>query len=555
DTLALLVLAVIVGMTSGTVDVQFWLKLSVSIVLFGVIVWITFPIIGRWFFKRFDENIAQYIFVLVMMYLGAVLAEIAGIEGIIGAFLAGLALNRLIPHTSPLMNRIEFVGNAIFIPFFLIGVGMLIDFRAFIKDWETIKVAVFMSVTATAAKYIAAWLTQKTFRFSTDERRLIFGLSNAQAAATLAAVLVGYNIVVGQTPTGEPIRLLSDAVLNGTILMILVTCTIATFSAQQGAKNIALKEQTDDTPEQSQAEAQERILIPMRNPETTEELIQLSLAIKSKTNKHGLYALTVVDSPQTDEVAERNARKILQKATAVAAATDTHMHELLRYDRNVAGGISGIIREHRITDMILGLHEKQALSDSFLGTLTEGILTKNNVTTFIYKSVQPLATVSRYLVVMPQKAEEEIGFALWIKRMFHLGKNTATKLVFYGASEALAYVRNMQQQHLTDCDFVAFTDWEDFLILARDLKPNDGMIIIMSRQNHPSYNESMERIPYYLNKYFRQHNFILIFPVQAGVQEMNEMSTAYPVVSTQPIEKIDKLSKTIRQLFNKISKK
>ncbi|MEH6514481.1 MAG: cation:proton antiporter, partial [Maribacter arcticus] len=135
DTLALLVLAVIVGMHTGEVNVAFWVKLSVSILLFGATVILIFPIIGRWFFKRFHDNISQYIFVLMMVFLGAFLAEIAGIEAIIGAFLTGLALNRLILRTSPLMNRIEFVGNAIFIPFFLIGVGMLVDYRVFFKDW------------------------------------------------------------------------------------------------------------------------------------------------------------------------------------------------------------------------------------------------------------------------------------------------------------------------------------------------------------------------------------------------------------------------------------
>jgi Kef-type K+ transport system membrane component KefB len=235
DTLSLLVLAVIVGMTTGEVNTEFWLRLSVSIIIFGLIVMLLLPLIGRWFFKRFDDNVSQYIFVLVMGYLGAVLAEMAGIEAIIGAFLSGLALNRLIPHTSPLMNRVEFVGNAIFIPFFLIGVGMLIDYRAFFKDFETIKVASVMIIVATTAKFLAAWITQKTYNFSLDERRLIFGLSNAQAAATLAAVLVGYNIIVGETETGEPIRLLSESILNGTILMILFTCTIASFFGQRAA--------------------------------------------------------------------------------------------------------------------------------------------------------------------------------------------------------------------------------------------------------------------------------------------------------------------------------
>ncbi|MDP2889659.1 MAG: cation:proton antiporter, partial [Bacteroidota bacterium] len=166
DTLALLVLAVIVGMTTGEVNSQFWTKLTISIILFGLTVMILFPIIGRWFLKRYDDNVSQYIFVLAMVFLGAVLAEVAGIEAIIGAFLSGLALNRLIPATSPLMNRIEFVGNAIFIPFFLIGIGMLVDYRAFFLDFETIKVAAVMTVVATSAKFIAAWLTQKSFKFT-----------------------------------------------------------------------------------------------------------------------------------------------------------------------------------------------------------------------------------------------------------------------------------------------------------------------------------------------------------------------------------------------------
>ncbi|TNF43494.1 MAG: cation:proton antiporter, partial [Bacteroidetes bacterium] len=228
DTLALLVLAVIVGMSAGEVNPSFWVRLSVSMVLFAVIVMFGFPVIARWFFKQYDDRVSQYIFVLVMVFLGAVLAELAGVEAIIGAFLSGLALNRLIPRTSPLMNRIDFVGNAVFIPFFLIGVGMLVDYRAFFSDFETIKVAIVMTVVATLAKFSAAWLTQKSFRFTADERRLIFGLSNAQAAATLAAVLIGYNVITGTTESGEPIRLLNDAVLNGTIVMILITCTIAT---------------------------------------------------------------------------------------------------------------------------------------------------------------------------------------------------------------------------------------------------------------------------------------------------------------------------------------
>src|SRR5690554_3027250 len=271
NILALLVLAVVVGMTTGELEKHFAIKLTISFIVFSSIIMLLFPIIARWFLKRFNDNVSQYIFVLVMVFMGAVLSELAGIEGIIGAFLAGLALNKLIPRTSPLMNRIDFVGNAIFIPFFLLGVGMLIDYRAFLYDTETLIVALTMSIVATVGKYIPALIVQKSFGFSADQRRLIFGLSNAQAAATLAAVLIGYNIIIGQTADGEPIRLLSDSILNGTIIMILVTCTIASFETQKGAQRIVQNESADF--EEKEVDPDEKLLIPVSNPETVDELI------------------------------------------------------------------------------------------------------------------------------------------------------------------------------------------------------------------------------------------------------------------------------------------
>ncbi|HNP91109.1 cation:proton antiporter, partial [Macellibacteroides fermentans] len=297
DTLALLVLTVIVEMSKGTVGPSFWIKILISLLIFGSIVLGLFPIIGRWFFKRFNDNVSQYIFVLVIVFTGAFLAELAGIEPIIGAFLSGLSMNRLIPRTSALMNRVEFVGNAIFIPFFLIGVGMLINFRSFV-NFETIKVAVVMTIVATLAKFLAAWLTQKQFKYTRDERDIIFGLSNAQAAATLAAVIVGYNVITGTDSNGAPIRLLNEDVLNGTIFMILVTCTIASFAAQRGAKNIALEESADNG--DADVMERERILITVSNEETVDDLVQLSASIKQKGKKSRLFALNVISTDDYD---------------------------------------------------------------------------------------------------------------------------------------------------------------------------------------------------------------------------------------------------------------
>ena len=364
DTLALLVLTIVVALSTGNADDMFWVRLGLSITAFTLFVLLGFPLIGRWFFKRVHDNISQYIFVLAMVFLGAFLAQLAGLEAIIGSFLAGLALNRLIPATSPLMNRVEFVGNAIFIPFFLLSVGMLIDYRAFFTSFETIKVGAVMIVVATAAKFIAAWLTQKTFRMSVDQRRVIFGLSNAQAAATLAAVLVGYNVILGTTPDGEPIRLLNESVLNGTILMILVTCTMASFSAQKGAHNIAMEESTDvEEPDRNEVE----ILIPVSNQANVEELVNLGLSLKPKRAKNGLHALTVVDDKGSDGTSAKRSKRLLQLAVETAAATDTRLQELLRYDLSPANAISGVIRECGITDVILGLHERKDISSGIPG--------------------------------------------------------------------------------------------------------------------------------------------------------------------------------------------
>lgn len=514
DMLALLVLTVIVGMATGVIGEHFWTRLSISIVIFVLFVVIAFPIAGRWFFKHVQDSISQYIFVLVMVFLGAYLAELAGIESIIGSFLAGLSLNRLIPRSSPLMHRVEFIGNSIFIPFFLIGVGMLIDYRAFFTSFDTIKVGIVMIIVATIAKYAAAWLTQKTFRMSVDQRRIIFGLSNAQAAATLAAVMVGYNVILGQTPEGEPIRLLNESVLNGTILMILVTCTMASFSAQRGAHNLAAtaSSETDET-----GDHKERILIPLSNEDTAEELVNLSLATKSKKNTHHLYTLNILDNKVSgDDQQLKKSRRLLENAALTAAATDTHLQELQRYDLNVTNAILSVILEHRITDLVLGLHKEKGIPSSFLGRITEGILDYSDVTTLIYKPAQPLSTMKRHLVVIPVQAEKEAGFPQWVARVWNVIQNTGAKAIFYGSSDTLGRLKTLLGKRGGEMEFTEFSDWEDFLIVFRDVHKDDNLWIVMSRHNGISFNPSMNRIPGYLNKYFQQNSFILVYPLQAN---------------------------------------
>lgn len=532
DTLALLVLAVIVGMNAGVVDTAFWTRLSVSMVLFGLTVVFVFPVIARWFLKRFDDSVSQYIFVLVMVFLGAVLAELAGIEAIVGAFLSGLALNRLIPSTSSLMNRIEFVGNAVFIPFFLIGVGMLVDYKAFFKDFETIKVAAVMTVVATVAKYAAAWLTQKSLGFSADERRIIFGLSNAQAAATLAAVLVGFNV-----------GLLDETILNGTIVMILITCTIASLEAQKGGKNISLKETA--IPEEEDLEKRERILIPVSNPETIEELISMSSILKSKENKKGIYALNIVENDDTDN--SSHGKRLLEKAEVSAAAADISLNTLSRYDINTANGIVGVVKEHNITDLVLGLHQNKRITESYLGKITDSVLSRCNTTTFIYKPLQPVATIKRHIVVIPQNAEKEFGFPFWLSKVWNIPKNTGAKLVFYANEKTTEYIKKIQHKHPIEADFRIFDDWDDFLIISRDVKSDDNLLIILSKINQVSYHPNMINLPSYLNRYFQNNSFIIVYPVQHVADETDPNNPSL----VEPFERLDEIGKNIIRLFRR----
>lgn len=517
--LALLVLAVIVGMTTGVIDQAFWIKLGVSGILFVVVVVVLFPLLGRWFFKRYDDNIGQYIFVLALVFFASFLAQAAGLEAIIGAFLTGLALNRLIPNTSALMNRIDFVGNAIFIPIFLIGVGMLVDCRAFTSGWDSLLVALVMTVIATVSKYLAALITEKSFKYTRDEGRLLFGLSNAQAAATLAAVLIGYKV-----------GLLNDDVLNGTIIMILVTCTIASFATQKSAQNIALADMTGDDIGDSSDE-NERILIPLSNGETVEELINLGTAIKSRKNKAQMMAVSIIKADSAEPSVEKQSRLLLEKAEKAAAAMDHQLDSLLRYDLNVVNGIRHVVQEYKITDIVIGLRTQREISDTFLGKLTEEVLSKCATTTMAYRPMQPLATVSRHIVVIPENAEKEVGFPYWLTSVWNIGKNIGTKIVFYGSSEVLAILREVQAKHPVDADFRHFKDWGEFTEISKEMKSNDALMLVMSRPDCPSYSRHMAYVSGYLNKHFSRMNCILIFPVQLGMDENSSRFSSISMIN------------------------
>lgn len=231
-TLSLLVLAVLKSRLLAADDWSYWWILAGKTTLLGVVTFGVFPKIAQWFFRHRQDNAAGFAMVMLMLVVSAGLADWAGLEGILGAFICGVALNRWVPNLSPLMGRINFVGNNIFVPLFLLGVGMMIDVRLVVAGWGTAIVAAVMILMKLASKWLAAWTTQHTFSLSALERELMFGLTHATAAGTLAIVTIGYQI-----------GLFDETILNGTIVMILVLCTTASFVTEHAAKKLALQEE------------------------------------------------------------------------------------------------------------------------------------------------------------------------------------------------------------------------------------------------------------------------------------------------------------------------
>ncbi|HMR84121.1 MAG TPA: cation:proton antiporter [Niabella sp.] len=544
DTVALLLLAAISGMVKEQVSSQFWIQLGLSSVIFVCIVLFLFPVIVRWFFRRFDDSVSQYIFVLGMVFLASFLAEAAGIEAIIGAFFSGLVLNRFVPHSSVLMNRINFVGNALFIPFFLISVGMLVDVKVLVKGWGAAKVAGVIIVVALVTKYVAAWLTQKIFKLTATEGKMLFGLSASHAAATLAIILVGYNLIIGETPTGEPIRFLDEDVLNGTILLILVSCGVGSFVTERSAKKLALLEEEKDTVVEDVTN-EEKILISLPYPEITTDLVDFGVMLKPKKSNISLYGLHIVDDAAEAQNTAGKGKKILDKALSHAAASENKINPLIRYDSSISNGIIYTIKEQQITDIVIGLH-KGADQKVFFGEITENIIRRIYKTIYVYKPSQPFNTLKRMMVAVPPEAETEPGFIHWVQKVSNLAKEAGMKVNFCGAEKTLTEIKNITQKNngTLQALFTEFTNWDDFLIFTRELNMNDLFIIISSRKGYNSYLPQFNKLPYYLSNYFSRYSYIILYPEQ--------LETGINMADIQQAD--GKLIETISEQFGAINK-
>ncbi|NUM49748.1 MAG: cation:proton antiporter [Flavobacteriales bacterium] len=545
DTAVLIILAVVIGKSQGSLNSEFWIRLGVSLIIFSAIMFLLIPRIAKWFFRKLEsEKHSHYIFVLSIVFLAAFLAEVAGVEPIIGAFVAGLALNKLIPHSSALMNRIEFIGNSLFIPFFLISVGMLVDVRVILSGPTALIVAGTLTVVAIFGKWLAALFTQLIFKYSKAQRQLIFGLSTSHAAATLAIILVGYKADI-----------LDENILNGTIILILITCIVASFATEKAAKKIVI-ESEDETEVliKSDRILSEHILLPIANVSSIEKLLEFAIFIKEKKSANPVSILSVVSNNKEAELNILKARNKLEEFVKQASASETKVNIITTIDHNPASGIARISREIIANIIVLGWPQRSGLLDKLIGEKMDSILTHTEKTTFICHLEKPLVLHKRIVIAAPPLTEHEYGFELWLSKIAKLAQELSIPILLYSNEATEKAVQKFFKKAKITASFKAnpFNDWEDFLVLSRYIQAEDLFILVSARKGAASYMGTLENLPAKLEKHFTKNSRFVIYPQPYSDSISNEK---YSDFSAEPlnrgIDAVQKIGKGIGSIFKK----
>ena len=497
DTLTLFVLAIIVGISKGEADVWFVLLMFVKLIAVAAIIIFLFPRIARYFFRNYNDSVIQYIFVMMLLFLGAGLMKLAGMEGILGAFITGLVLNRLIPHSSPLMRRIDFVGNAIFIPFFLIGVGMMIDISVLFEGSGSLIVAAVMVTTALTGKWIASFMVSKVYRMSPGERNLMFGLSTSQAAATLAAAIVG-----------NKIGLLNDDVLNGTILLILVTCIVSSIVADRASRGLILSGKALNAPV---AVSSKKTLLALANPNMVDRLMDLALLVRKEHSAIPLSAITVV--LDEDKQRQHDGAKVLDQAANIAASVNVPLLTKMRLTTNLAHGIVHEVKENDYRELILGFHKKETANDSFLGNVLPEVLNSIDCQVVMARMNIPLNTVRTIHITFPAKAEFEAGFSYWVEETARMSSGLGCKIMYHGHPDTLARIKAELTKHAPIAASFFETDGgNDLKRLAQVIHKDHLLIIVSARKGSISYRPSLDHIFVQLQRDYQDTPIMLIYP-------------------------------------------
>lgn len=503
--LALITLATVVKMqTRGTFDLSDILLLMLYTAVYALVVGYTFPMLTRYVFRKISEPVAQYIFILVMVFLGAVLAEMIGLEAILGAFYVGLVLNRLIPGRSPLMNQIKFIGNALFIPYFLIGVGMLINVHIIFNGWKVVWVAIVMILVALISKWISAYLAQELFNLNSTDRRMMFGLTSGKAAATIAATMLGYQYGI-----------ISEDIMNGAVLMILACCLVASVTTERTAIRMRI-ELTAAEMESAEMERPKfaRQIVAVSNPITAEGLMRLAVFMRSQKNTEPITTLFVRNSD--DPRALSSGRYSLKTATEAGEEMGIEVHEEERFDLNVVSGLTNMVKQTHATDIVIGFHRKANIVDSFFGKMIDTLLSNTLKMVIISRCFIPISTIRRIVVVAGSNAQYETGFHDWVARIGNLGQQLACKVIFIASAETSRYIEDVitKDGYGIRRIYQEMTGWDDFILLSGEVGSEDLFVIIGARKGSISHSSEQENMPEFLSKNFAGHNLMVIYPEQ-----------------------------------------
>jgi Kef-type K+ transport system membrane component KefB len=545
DTAVLIILAIITSSSKGSLDFSFWLRLITSLGIFSLIMFLIIPKIARWFLSKLDsEKTSQYIFILATVFFSAFLAEVAGVEGIIGAFVAGLVLNKLVPHNSILMNRIDFIGNSLFIPFFLIFVGMVVDYRAFFAGSWPLIIAAVLTTFAIFSKWLAAYTTQIIFKLSKNERNIIFGLSTSHAAATLAIIMVGY---------GDGHGILDINIVNGTILLILFTCMTASFVTEIAGKNLLIEQAENGDEGQNETKLRnQHVLVSMNELQGNESLLDFGILISDSKVINPISVVSVHENNVDAEKMIRKSRKSLEDIVKHFSGHEIKINTIATIDLNISSGIARVSKELVSDIVILNDSSKINLLKRLVGDDRSHLLDSCDKTIFFCRLDQPTINYERIVLICPAFAELETDFAIWMERILRLAKELTIKVHLYGTEGVYDRALKVGQANKIDFEMSAFEiDNLDDVFLKANKKPGDIVVVCASRFGSVSYTPEIEGFLGRIEKAYPDNDTIIIYPGQ----EKENIFTNYDDITGNPIsvgvETIQKIGKEVGSIFKK----
>ena len=520
--MALIVMASIVNSFQGEAGIGFWVLFVVKFFVYSIGLILVIPRLIRWFLRRYSDAVMQFIFILAVVFLSAALSDAVGLEGIFGAFLSGLILNRFIPRVSPLMNRIEFTGNALFIPYFLIGVGMLINVRLLFQGTHILWVVFCLVLFGTLGKAVAAYLAVGVFRMPRLAGHMMFGLTSAHAAGAIAMVMVGRRLEIS-----PGVYLFGDEVLNGIVIMILFTCVISTVVTEWAAQRLRLKEKKE--PELVKTVNDEKILIPVKYPEYADNLVSMATMMRNPKLKRELVALNVVYDDVNMRHNQAEGQQLLEHLQHLASASDVPMTTQVRIAANIANGIKHAFKEFQASEILMGLHFHHNISKGFWGEFTRSLYNGLSRQIIITRIMQPLNTVRRIQVIVPSRAEFEPGFYRWLERLARMTENLECRIIFHGRKDTLQLINEYIHNNFASvrAEYVPMKHWNELPDLATKVSKDHLFVIVTARKGTISYKSAMERLPDEVNRYFKGKTLMIIFPDQYG-NEMDDMTFAQP---------------------------